>query len=165
MRRLLMVMGVLTVCVGDCWGADDDITFAPKNFFELGDDSVGISGTLTGDDLAYKNNTRSVLCMKERKECYVSSIEQIGDHQIGRLDYVSIYPITKWSTYEVTAAEELSDFGCSRTTITITRKSQSALWLEEPVNQARPHCLKSYGKVRKFTIEDSLRWKRMNGKK
>ena len=109
MRRLLMVMGVLTVCVGDCWGADDDITFAPKNFFELGDDSVGISGTLTGDDLAYKNNTRSVLCMKERKECYVSSIEQIGDHQIGRLDYVSIYPITKWSTYEVTAAEELSE--------------------------------------------------------
>ena len=93
------------------------------------------------------------------------SIEQIGDHQIGRIDCVSIYPITKWNAYEITAAEELSDYGCSRTTITITRKSQNALWVEEPVNQTRPQCLKSYGKVRKFTIEDSLGWKRVNGKK
>jgi hypothetical protein len=165
MWQFLIAIVILTIGSGNSWGADDDITFAPKNFADMGEDSVGISGTLTGDDLAYKNNTRSIFCMKERKECYVSSVEQIGDHQIGRIDYVSIYPITKWTAYEITAAEDASDFGCSRTTFTITRKSQSALWVEEPVNQTRPQCLKSYGKVRKFTIEDSLGWKRMNGKK
>src|ERR1700682_1306789 len=115
MRRLLIAIGILALCASNSWGTDDDITFVPKNFIELGDDSVGISGTLTGDDLAYKNNTHGIFCMRERKECYVSSIEQIGDHKIGRIDCVSIYPITKWNAYEITAAEELSDYGCSRT--------------------------------------------------
>jgi hypothetical protein len=165
MRRLLIAAGLVLATLGNAAASDDDIVFAKKNYIDLGGESVGMSGTLVGDDLAYKNNTRSIFCMKERKECYATAIEQIGDKQIGRMDYVMIYPITKWTAAEIVAAEELSDFGCSRTTITITRKTESALWVEEPVNQARPQCQKSYGKVRKFTIEDSPGWAKIFGKK
>jgi hypothetical protein len=64
---------------------DDDILFAPKNFADSGDQLVGISGTLTGDGVAYKNNTMVVSCEKDRKECFTYSIEQIGHIQIGRI--------------------------------------------------------------------------------
>jgi hypothetical protein len=36
---------------------DNDVVFAPKNFADIGQSVVGISGTLTGDGLGYKNNT------------------------------------------------------------------------------------------------------------
>ena len=72
---------------------DNDIVFAPKNFADNGQ-SVGSSGTLTGDGVAYKNNTTVVYCEKDRKECFSYSIEQIGHNQIGRLDYPGTYPIT-----------------------------------------------------------------------
>jgi hypothetical protein len=65
---------------------DDDILFAAKNFADSGQ-SVGISGKLTGDSGAYKNNTTVVYCEKDRKECFAYSIEQIGHNHIGRLDY------------------------------------------------------------------------------
>jgi hypothetical protein len=78
---------------------DDDIMFAPKNFADSGqlgfEGSVGISGTLTGDNVG--NNTTVVYCEKERKECITYSVEQIGHNHIGRLDYPAIYPITKWN--------------------------------------------------------------------
>jgi hypothetical protein len=61
---------------------DDDILFAPKAFFDDGDISVEISGTLTGDDLPYKNNTVVVACYKDRRECLTYSIEQIARNQI-----------------------------------------------------------------------------------
>jgi len=43
---------------------------------------------------------------------------------------MTIYPITKWTQYEVVAAKELGCFGCSSVTITITRKSERALWVD-----------------------------------
>jgi polyisoprenoid-binding protein YceI len=43
----------------------EDIVFAPKAFFDNGDVSVEISGTLTGKDVP-KNNTVSVSCYKVR---------------------------------------------------------------------------------------------------
>src|SRR5262249_41666690 len=93
-------------------------------FVDFGDEGVGISGTLTGDGVAYKNNTHSISCSKSRRECYVASIEQIGPNQIGRLDYVEIIPITKWSADEVVATtEEPLEFQCARMTIAISRKA------------------------------------------
>ncbi|MGA8171116.1 MAG: hypothetical protein WB816_09870 [Methylocystis sp.] len=47
-------------------GSDDNIMFDNKHFHDFGS-SVGISGTLTGDGLAYKNNTYSILCVKDRQ--------------------------------------------------------------------------------------------------
>jgi hypothetical protein len=165
MRVGVVIGAVAVLCASQCaWGADDDISFAPKNFAELGDSFVGISGTLTGDGLAYKNNTYSISCYRDRKECFVTSIEQIGSGQIGRMDYMSIYPITRWNQFEVVAAEDPDTFGCMAVTITITRKTENALWVQQPINQTRPECLKSDTKTHKYTVEDSIGWKRMNRK-
>ena len=71
-----------------------DIIFGNKVFSDLGV-VVYITGTLTGDGVAYKNNTIAVTCYIDRRECLVSSIQQIGENQIGRLDMPGIYPITK----------------------------------------------------------------------
>jgi hypothetical protein len=60
-----------------------------------------------------------------------------------------IYPITKWTPYEVVAAEKPGIFGCSSVTITITRKRETALWVEQPINQTKPECLKSETKIYK----------------
>ena len=145
---MLLAM-TLALCVTDSWGADDDIMFPPKNFADMGDAAVGISGTLTGDNVGYKNNnTYAIFCNKERQECLISSIEDIGPGHIGRLDYPYWFPITRWNAYEVVATEETDDWHCSRTTITIVRKSQTALWVQEPINQTRPGCEKSDTKDR-----------------
>ena len=93
---------------------DDDIIFAPKNFADSGDQWVGISGTLTGNGVGYKNNTTVVSCEKDRKECFFYSIEQIGHNQIGRLDYPGTYPITTWNAYEVIATENVMIFSSVR---------------------------------------------------
>jgi hypothetical protein len=65
--------------------ADNDIMFAPKNFYDTSE-FVAVSGTLSGDDLAYPNNTYAFSCTKQSQQCWVSSIEQIGANQIGRMD-------------------------------------------------------------------------------
>jgi hypothetical protein len=62
------------------------------------------------------------------------------------------------------ASEEASTFGCSKVTITITRKTETALWVEEAINQTTPQCMNSDGKIRKYTIEQSIGSKRLNGK-
>jgi hypothetical protein len=162
--RILLTAVALGVLLGQqAFAADDDIVFAPKNFADMGE-FVGISGTLTGGDIAYKNNTYAIACVKDRKECLVTSIEQIGTNQIGRLQYPYGYPVVSWTPAQIVASEEPSSFGCSRVTITITRKTESALWVEEPVNQSTPQCAKSDGRVRKYTVEQSIGWKRINGK-
>ena len=118
---------------------DDQIMFAKKFFFDskrtgLDVGSVGISGTLTGADLAYPNNTYAVGCTKEYKACFVTSVEQIGHNQIGRIQDPYSYPIVKWDDYEVIAQEESRPIGCYRVTITIDRRSEAhcctARWRE-----------------------------------
>ena len=158
------VMLAAAICLDHSWGGtDDDIVFASKLFTDLPDyGSVGISGTLTGDGIAYENNTISISCYKDRRECYIASVEQIGHNQIGRLQSVAIYPITKWSADEVVAVQDIMD--CTRTTIVLEHKSKTALYAREPINQTRPGCLAVDKKVYKWTIEDSPGWKKMFGK-
>ncbi len=59
-------------------------------------------------------------------------VEQIGRDQIGRMQNPAAYPIVKMNQYEVVAQEEAPLFGCFRVTITIDRKAEQLLWLEEP---------------------------------
>jgi hypothetical protein len=138
---------------------DGDIVFAAKAFFDNGDVSVEISGTLTGKDVPYKNNTVSVSCYKDRHECVTYSIEQIGPNQIGRLMGPTIYPIATWNDHQVIATEDATVVDCRKTTIVLERKSQSAVWVEEPINQARAICKDSTTKVYKWAIEDPPAWK------
>jgi len=166
--QLCRVLLVLTVLGSPLWPTsapcgDDDILFAQKNFAD-GGLAVGISGTLTGDGVMYKNNTRSISCIKDKGECIIASIEQIGDHQIGRLDYVYTMPITRWTELEIVAADEPNDWSCVRNTVFLQRKAETALWVQEPTNTAKPQCKTADSNVRHWTIEDSLGWKRLHGK-
>ena len=174
MKHTIFVRGVVVFVLAvwlssaNAQKEDENIVFAPKNFADSAqiglDGSVTISGTLTGEGLSYRNNTYSIACDRGRKECLVSSVHQIGQNQIGRLDSPESYPVKKWSPFEVVATEETSDRSCTRVTITISRKSETALWVQEPINQTLPACLKSETKTYKWTIEDSLGWKKMKGK-
>jgi hypothetical protein len=77
------------------------------------------------------------------------------------MDFPLASPIVKWNDYEIVAQEELSPIGCSRVTLTIDRKSQALLWLEEPANQTKPNCKDADTNIRKYSIEDSPGWKRL----
>jgi hypothetical protein len=161
------VMLAAALCLDHAWGADDDIVFASKLFTDLPNyGAVAISGTLTGDGVGYKNNTISISCYKDRRECYIAYVEQIGYNEIGRMQNVDIFPITKWNTDEVVAVQDITESDCAKTTIVIERKSQTALYAREPINQTRPQCNTFPDpKVYKWTIEDSPGWKKMFGKK
>jgi hypothetical protein len=165
MGRILLALTALgsAMWINNAQCANDDIVFAPKNFADT-EDAVGVSGTLTGDGLAYNNNTRSIFCIKQRRECLIASIEQIGDQQIGRLDYPYVIPITRWTNSEITAEDEPSNSSCIRTTIFLERESQTALWVQEPTNTAKPQCKTADSNVRHWTIEDSVGWKRIHSK-
>ena len=139
------------------------IVFAQKSYYET-PAVVTVSGTLTGEGLGYPNNTYSIACFQDRKECWMTSVEAIGGLQIGRMDSPYAYDIRKWSPYEVIAGDD-GTFGCFKTTITIDRQSQQVLWVEEPVNQTQVMCAKSENKIRKYTIENSPGWKKIFGKK
>jgi hypothetical protein len=159
MIRIVMIVVMASAAASPLRAADDDITFAGKSFYDNGY-AVAISGTLTGDGVAYKNNSHSIWCIKEREECLIAAIEQIGEKQTGRLEYPYSIPVTQWTDYEVVATQDTAAYNCSKTTITISRKSQTALWVQEPINQAKPACQKSDTKIYKWTIEDSPGWKR-----
>jgi hypothetical protein len=127
------------------------IVFAQKSYYET-PAVVTISGTLTGEGLGYPNNTYSIACFQDRKECWMTSVEAIGGLQIARMDSPYAYDIRKWSPYEVIAGDD-GTFGCFKTTITIDRQSQQVLWVEEPVNQTQVMCAKSENKIRIYDRE------------
>jgi hypothetical protein len=139
------------------------IVFAPKSYYE-NQSVVMVSGTLTGDGLGYPNNTYSIACFQDRKECWMTYVQAIGSQQIGRMDAPFEYAIRKWSPYEGVAGDD-GGSSCAKTTITIDRKSQQVLWVEEPINQTQLICAKADNKIRKYTIENSPGWAKIFGKK
>jgi len=145
--------------------ANDDIVFSQKNFADLGGDtSLAVSGTLTGQGMAYANNTYGIVCRKEEGKCWVTYVEQIGHDQIGSIQTPYSILITRWNTNEVVAADDVTDWACTKTTITISRKTESVLWVDEPVNQTSPRCTHADSQIHKYTIEDSPGWKRVMGR-
>ena len=144
------------------------IMFGKKVFSDneasLGIGIVYITGTLTGEGLAYPNNTFAITCYEDRRECLVSSVNEIGINMIGRLDMPQIIPVAKWDKSEIVARDEITELTCVRITLTIERKRETALWVEEPVNQTRPFCKNAEGKMHKYTIEDSPGWQKVFGK-
>jgi hypothetical protein len=135
--------------------APADILFAPKRFYE--DDTFGrvyVAGTLTGPGVGYKNNTYAITCYKERGQCLGNGIYHIGANQIGRLDSPTEYEISKWNSYEIVASDPDSPVQCTKTTISILRKSKTVVWVQEPVNQTNAICKDSDTILYKWTLED-----------
>ena len=161
MKLLASALALITVvaALGCARHDEQQIVFDSKHFYDsaqtTGDAFVYIAGTLTGDGVGYKNNTVAVTCYKDRMECLMESVEQIGPNQVGRLESPISYPITKWSAYEIVAADSTDTPHCRKTTISIVRTSQSAVWVEEPINQSSAECKDDDTRVRKWTIEDS----------
>jgi hypothetical protein len=145
---------------------EQQIMFAAKSFYDsaqtTGEGFVYISGTLSGDGVAYKNNTVAISCYKDRMECLINSIEQIGPNQLSRLADPISYPITKWDSYEIVATGLVTSMSCRKDTISIVRKSESVVWVEEPVNQSSAVCKNADTRILKWTIEDSPGWKALN---
>jgi hypothetical protein len=139
------------------------IVFAPKNYYDS-EQMVAVSGTLTGPGMAYPNNTYSIACYQQMKECWMTYVDAIGAQQIGRMDAPSPYDIRSWTRNEIVAGYD-APFGCFKTTITIARSTKEVLWVEEPVNQTKPSCKDAKNETRKFLIEDSPGWKRIHGGK
>jgi len=121
---------------------------------------VWVVGTLTGDWVAYKNNTYTFLCLPE--ECWVANIEQVGPRKVSRIDGPTRYPVIRWTPDEVIASDNTL---CSKITITIGRKTQELLWVEMSINQATIQCKNANNAIRKATIETSLYWQRSKSNK
>lgn len=143
---------------------DEPIVFAPKEFFDsaqtaAGDGIVYIAGTLTGPGIGYQNNTTAIACYLDLRECFTYSVNQIGPNQIGRLDAPVRYPVTEWDEHKIVARDVGDAADCNMVTITIDRKSESALWVTEPTNQTRTQCKDANNKILKWTVEDSPGWK------
>lgn len=163
--RILYSAPIIALLVLGCTGrdAEQQIVFAPKAFFDGGQSGyVYIAGTLTGAGIGYENNTTVIVCYADRKECLTYSVQQIGRNQVGRLDAPIIYPVIKWDDHEVVATETGDVAACNKVTISIERKSETALWVTEPINQSRAQCKNANTKILKWTIEDSPAWKAMS---
>jgi hypothetical protein len=134
---------------------DEDIVFPIKVFVST-KNSVAAKGTLSADWMAYKNNTYSFYCDSE--ECIVASVDQIGPKLVSSIDGPVTYIVKQWTNDGAVVAE--GNNRCSRTTITLDRKTESVLWVETPINQTDVACKNADDSVRKVTLENSLYWRR-----
>lgn len=138
-----------------------DYIFDSKSFFDrkVGSfESIYVAGTLTGEGYD-GNNTTVISCSKDKMECLTNSIFGISETscQLGRLDAPKAFSIIKWDDYVVIATDEIpyDTFSCYKTTINIDRKSQTAEWVQEPINQSQISCADiKDSKIYKWTIED-----------
>ena len=139
------------------------VIFAEKAYFDsaetaLGQSWVYVAGTLTGDGIPYKNNSVAVTCYKDRMECISYLVEQIGSNQIGRLDSPTTYPVVKWDNYLIVAVGG-GEVNCRRDTISISRKTHAAVWVQERIDKSWAACKEADRRVLTWTIEDSPGWK------
>jgi len=88
--RVIAAIALFFIMISSSNGWGEEIRFDSKNYSDNADLAVGISGTMKGDGVIYKNNTYAIWCMKERRECLVSSIAQIAPNLMGRLDYFRV---------------------------------------------------------------------------
>jgi hypothetical protein len=134
---------------------NENIVF-PNKVFTASTHYVAAKGSLVGDWMAYKNNTYSILCLPE--ECIVASIDQIARNLVSSIDGPVTYPIKRWTEDSEVVAE--SDGICSRTTITLDRRSKSVLWVETPINQTAMSCKSAETAVHKATLEAARYWRK-----
>jgi hypothetical protein len=136
---------------------DQDILFAQKAFFDgrkAGLDIVHAAGALTGPGVGYPNNCTAISCYLDRMECVVSTIEQIGGNQMGRIDMPDFFSVKQWNNDVIVAGGPYDLLHCRWLTITIARTSETALWANEPTNESSHDCQQADKKSYKWSIED-----------
>jgi hypothetical protein len=125
--------------------------------FQNSPDFVYAAGSRTGQGVSYPDNTMAIGCYRDKMECWMASVEGIGKDmcQIGRMDWPSYMPITKWTDQEIVAADEGAL--CRKTTISIDRPLQTVVFVVEPVNITSGFCAGATTAIEKSTLENS-RW-------
>jgi hypothetical protein len=142
----------------------DDIVFPWKSFTDEGTWIV-VKGTLAGDNERYPNNTYSIYCAKELKQCWYASIEQRGVSKwVTTMEGPWWFEILEWTPYEVVAGDDGALPACVKTMITIRRETKELFWAEEPVNQTHWLCKDAETKTRKRWIDDSPAQKKMKAR-
>jgi hypothetical protein len=163
MRLGLFIVGLLIGLLGGAGGIgylaakierdESQIFFSEKEFFD-NDASITVTGTLTGDNVVFPNNTYRIRCFKDQKLCWFAFVEQLGPKAIGSINGPSSFEVVKWTPYEVIASDDGGAYGCDKTTITISRKAKELIWVVEPVNQTQWFCKDAYTTIRKRWIDD-----------
>lgn len=135
------------------------IVLPDKNYTDT-KDSVSVSGRWEGTGVPYKNNAVMISCDHGTSICTYYKIEQVGKNQIGDLDIPNTIPITKWDAYEISANDADQDPGywCTKTTINIDRKNQTAELVLEPINPSSLSCAKADNKTYKWSLAGSFFW-------
>jgi hypothetical protein len=143
---------------------DETILFGPKRFnvmpFGPGLEQVFVSGTLTGDGVGFPDNTYSIYCRQDSMDCWITDVVQVAPNQIGDLQVPINYAVTRWDA-DVVVVGSANLYPCRRDTISLQKRTQTVVWVQEAINQTDAQCLKSDTKLYKWTIEDSPGWKKM----
>jgi hypothetical protein len=152
MLRIKFVIATifLVMLVTGTRGSDNDFIFERQPFSDSAT-SVVLHGNLKGADVPFKNNSYLVWCLKDQGNCLVASVQQIDERLVGGIDAYYL-PVTEWGLESIVAAD--AGLGCWKTTITISRKTKKALWIEEPVNRSKDFCKEGKeNSVKKWTID------------
>lgn len=131
----------------------------PERFFYSAEDFVALSGTLTGPDQTYPNNTYSIGCYRDRRECWLASIEEIQPHTLGQMAAPIAYQITSWSDTQIVAVSDAN--ACKQVVLTIDRAGRSLSWIEQPTSPPKNFCTDSDASTKNYSLEDSPGWKEL----
>jgi hypothetical protein len=108
-------------------------------YLELNDgDYVAITGTLLGDDLAYKMNTYNVRCIRSDAECRIADVEEIGYRQLGEIS-IDEWPVTSWTDTTI-VAQSADTTSCNRVVLTINRVAKQITYTRIPQNRKAQYC-------------------------
>ncbi len=122
-------------------------------------DFIYAAGTRTGQGVPFPDNTWAIGCYREKMQCWTASVEGVSTDscQIGRMEWPTPMPITKWTDQEIVASDETSPALCRKTTLSIDRRSQTVVFVAEPVNITNSLCGGASTTTEKSTLENS-RW-------
>lgn len=127
------------------------------SYFEYklaGREDVFITGSLIGDDAAYKVNTWNIRCAKPDMTCRVADVEEIGRRQLGQIN-VDDWTVTSWTPTKIIAQDTVGETSnCARSTIVINRPAKAVRFLSEPLNSGSDFCTKGRKLLGPTEVED-----------
>lgn len=160
LRALILLSMLISAALG-CTRyepMDQPILFGRKRFIDLPKDTIFVSGTLTGEDVGFTNNTYGIYCSNVEMQCVVVDVVQVGPNQIGDLNVPLIYEVTSWNE-DLVVAFTMDAIGCRRETISLLRKAQSVSWVQELAKDNVKACEGVDKSTYRWTIEDAPGWK------
>jgi hypothetical protein len=140
-------------------GESNAVTLPAKYFADY-EDEVVVSGTLVDRSIGVANNSYTIDCYKERKECWIATFNQTDVRTISRIEPLHAIKIADWTPSKITALTDGAS-GCAKSTITIERKTKEVLWVVEPVNQSKLNCKTGDTRIRTHSLENSHGWKKL----